>query len=164
MSNNNNLIAYGATKLMRLVIIYFSLLISKNFTTQIYMDKVLVNGENPPKLSNFIYLFMCIEVFCIAIFLALLYAVNDTFDLSVNISTLFQTLILPDMVMYYLFILVSGIIISQSMYSKKYFLYKDDGLRGIRALHDIVLKIAIFYSCIPLNFIVTGAIHMIKKL
>ena len=39
------------------------------------------------------------------------------------------------------------------MYSKKYFLYQDDGLRAIRALNSATLNIGSFLSLLPLFLI-----------
>jgi hypothetical protein len=161
---DNKILAFGITKIIRYVILYFSIIISKNFTTQIYMDKVLVNGENPPKLMNFVYLFVCVESICLAIFLALLYAVDDTFKLKLQVPKLMIEYVLPDFFIYIIFIMVSGMILSHIMYTKKYFLYKDDGLRGIRALSDIIMSLSAFYTSVPFNFIITGMVETIKKL
>ena len=44
-------------------------------------------------------------------------------------------------------------IVSNLMYSKKYFLYQDDGLRAIRALNSATLNIGSFLSLLPLFLI-----------
>ena len=41
------------------------------------------------------------------------------------------------------------IIITNTMYVKKYFLYQDDGLRAIRALNDLMFNVGAFVSIIP---------------
>ena len=42
------------------------------------------------------------------------------------------------------------LIISNMMYMKKYFLYKDDGLRAIRVLKVINFRVGVLMSLIPM--------------
>jgi hypothetical protein len=69
-----------------------------------------------------------------------------------------------DYVLYIISIVIHGVIIANVMYSKKYFLYKDDGLRAIRAYTEMLTQISLFNGLIPLNFFVSGAISMVGEL
>ena len=42
------------------------------------------------------------------------------------------------------------------MYDKKYFLYKDDGMRGIRALKEIMFNLSLVFTMVPFNYMVAG--------
>lgn len=164
MKDNNSMIVFVVFKVMRIVFSYVALLIAKNFTSQIYMEKVLVHGDNPPKLSNYIMLYMMTELLMSVIFLAMMYAADSAFELKLNENDAFTTYIIPDMIISTLFIVIVGMIVSNKMYEKKYFLYKDDGLRAIRALSEIMFSLSAFMLIIPFNFMTTGLIKEIKDM
>lgn len=146
-------------KVVRVILTYVSIIIAKNLTSQIYMDKVLVNQENPPSLANMLYLYLGIEAGLYGVLLLMVYLVGsiDTFGLKGVInSELYTKYILPDYICYLIVMVVLGLILSSKMYNKKYFLYKDDGLRGIRALSEILFLYSLINSIIPYNYIIMG--------
>lgn len=164
---NSNLIAiFFIVKVLRLVFTYASLLISKNWTSQVYMDKVLVNGENPPKLSNMIYLHLIIEFIFMAVLLALLYTAHSQgyLELITSKENIFSEFILPDYIISVIFIVLHSSIIANKMYNKKYFLYKDDGLRAIRALSEIIFSISLIICVIPWNYVVFGLLDVVQEI
>ena len=162
---DNIMMAFLGFKMMRVLFSYIALLIAKNFTAQIYMEKVLVHGDNPPKLSNYMILYMMVELLMSFIFIGILYAANSAFELELNDDKLdlFTGYIVPDMIMGTIMIMSIGMILSSKMYEKKYFLYKDDGLRAIRALSEIMFMISCVINIIPFNFLVSGVIYEIKQ-
>ncbi len=162
---NNLTVIIVLFKLMRIAFSYASLIIAKNFTAQIYMEKVLVNGENPPKLMNLIVLGMIVEFIMVAIFLSLLYAVVTQFELKVvtENSNIFIDYLIPDYIIGSVMTLLFGYIISNKMHDKKYFLYKDDGLRAIRALSELMFTISTINALIPWNYMVNGLKASLKK-
>ena len=156
--NNNVTVVFILFKIMRIAFNYAPLLIAKNFTAQIYMEKVLVNGENPPKLVNLIILSMVIEFIMVAIFLALLYAVVTQFELNVVTDNfnIFIEYLLPDYIVSVIITFLLGYVISNKMHEKKYFLYKDDGLRAIRALSELMFTLSTINTLVPWNYMIGG--------
>jgi len=144
-----------ATKLMRIMLSYVALTITTNYFVQVYMNKVLVNGENPPKLTNFVYMYAIIDGIVFAIISALLYSATGIIDMGVNSET-FTTTVLPDYMVASMLTALTGSIVASKMYDKKYFLYKDDGMRGIRALKDIMFSISTINAIVPWNYLVRG--------
>ena len=157
-SGNTTIIVFILFKFMRVAFSYASFLIAKNFTAQIYMEKVLVNGENPPDLVNLIILGFVVEFIMIAVFLALLYAVVTTFEMNVVTTNfnIFVEYLLPDYIICSIMTFVFGYFIAKKMHDKKYFLYKDDGLRAIRALSELMFTLSFINTLIPYNFMVNG--------
>ena len=165
-SMNNVLVIFVVFKIMRIGLSYASLLIARNFTAQIYMDKVLVQDENPPHLQNFIYLYGIIEFIMSIISLLTIYSLDAIFDLKIATSSvnIFAQYLIPDLIVSSALNIVLGLIIANKMYDKKYFLYKDDGLRAIRALTDIMTKISFVILLIPFNFIFKGIYSLVKDM
>ena len=153
MSVDPLVLLYGF-KTIRIATSYISATITSNFMAQVYMDKVLINQENPQNLTNFVLMFCIID----AIICALLLGV---FSLSVPLlfssDTLSMKNILPMLIQDYIGFIVllgiSGYIVATVMYNKKYFMYKDDGLRGIRALKDIVFCLSVLNGFVPYNLL-----------
>jgi hypothetical protein len=56
-----------------------------------------------------------------------------------------------------------GNIVANKMYQKKYFLYKDDGLRAIRALSEMLFTTSLLNTLVPYNFIIKGLFETIIK-
>ena len=73
-----------------------------------------------------------------------------------NTTTLNQFVLHYVITLAMIFILL--IIISNTMYTKKYFLYKDDGLRAIRALNDLMFQLGTFICVIPVFMVVNDDI------
>lgn len=157
---------YIGFKLLRIAFSYASLMIAKNFTAQIYMEKVLVNGENPPQLSNLLFLSIVFEFLMVVIFLALLYAVDSQFELNLSNehSNMFTEYILPDYIISTIMTFAYGSVVANKMYQKKYFLYKDDGLRAIRALSEIMFTTSLINTMVPWNFMVKGILETVVEI
>ena len=150
---------FFAVKIIRAVIAYISQAISKNMTSQVYLEKVLVKGENPPALTNQIFLALGFEVGLTILLVVLLYSAIKVLRLLPSLGNeLYLEYILLDLVLYVLLCLAIGTIIARTMFSKKYFLYKDDGLRAVRALCDMNVWINMILTLIPLNYIIRGSI------
>ena len=151
---------FAVMKIVKLGISYGALTIATNYTSQIYTEKVYVRQENPPKLVNMLLLYLGLEVLMTVIAMTALalminYATgNEDSEMLMSVATLFA----QDYVLYLISMVVHGIVVANIMYSKKYFLYKDDGLRAIRAYTDILTQYSMFNGLIPFNFFVDGVI------
>jgi hypothetical protein len=160
---------FAVMKLVKLVLSYVSIIIASNYTTQIYTEKVYVNQESPPKLINMLYLFIGIELIMSVIVLScigfMINFISQSNKLSVKLNILDVAVeFAQDYILYIISMLVCGAIIANTMYSKKYFLYKEDGLRGIRAFKKMLIELSLFNGLIPFNMFVKGIMSSISKL
>jgi hypothetical protein len=119
--------------------------ISKGFMTQIFVEKVYIRDENPQKLwiGNAITSILC--ALFIAVVIGFVYILNISEITEVNDLVP----IVVDMVMSLLITSLIGWIISSVMYKKKYFSYKDEGLRAIRAFNQMMRLISIVVFSVP---------------
>ena len=160
--DNNVLAIFAVMKVIKLALSYGALMIATNYTAQIYTEKVYVRQENPPKLANMLMLFLGIEILMTvvavtAVVLMINYASgNEDASMLMSVGTMFA----QDYVLYLISMVVHGIILANIMYSKKYFLYKDDGLRAIRAYSDVLTQYSMFNGVIPFNLFVDGVMSM----
>ena len=148
ISNNANDISiiYGFI-LIRIVILYISTYISSNIMNQIYSERVLINGSEPQPLYYQILIFLGIDLMLNAFLYAFIFGLSKSGVGNGNFiidSYRFQYTIS-------LFIIsVLSYLVSTIMYNKKYFLYKDDGLRAIRALQLIMFRCGTFLTLLPI--------------
>jgi len=133
-------------KLLKVATVYISANICSNFMAQVYMDKVLVNQENPQPLTNFVFMYLLIDCIMTVVVVSIFFIVSSLAGLSTGDSI---TLIIQDSAWFLAIIGVVGFIIASTMHNKKYFMYKDDGLRAIRALKDIMFQIGAFLAIFP---------------
>lgn len=151
-------------KLFRTALLYVSNVVSKNFTSQIYLDKVLVKGEAPPKLINQVMLAALLEFVMFVILLGIFYGVNEMLGLFPNMPKgAFSSYLLFDFIFYIVLVFSIGSIVADMMYRKKYFLYKDDGLRAIRALSELMVAISLLLTAIPFNFLLFGIVAELRR-
>jgi hypothetical protein len=118
--------------------------------SQIYTENVLVNNSDPPSLTNLILLFLMIDIILNFIIILILF-------LLLKINVIDQKVLKTFVLEYILILIVMTIplyFIASIMYSKKYFLYKDDGLRGIRALKQICLLFIFIYYSLPFGYFI----------
>tara|TARA_B100000029_G_C17204176_1_gene825572 strand:- start:103 stop:696 length:594 start_codon:yes stop_codon:yes gene_type:complete len=144
---------------IRVFLLYLSTNISSNIMNQIYTERVLINGEQPPKLVFQVYLFVVVDIIFNIFLIAFVWG-------TLNLTGKAETNILNKFVLHYVItlviIMVSLLIITHTMYVKKYFLYQDDGLRAIRALNNIMFNLGGFISVLPF-FMFVDDINFMSK-
>lgn len=157
---------FAVMKVIKLALSFAAITIASNYTSQIYTEKVYVRHENPPPLVNMLFLFLGIELLMtvvsmttIGLLIKNMMSASKSVDIS-NIAVQFA----QDYVLYLISMTVHGTIVANIMYSKKFFLYKDDGLRAIRAYTDILTEMSMFNGVIPFNMFVSGILDTLSKL
>ncbi len=141
---------YFIPKLIRLMTAYISINIATNYMSQIYTENVLINNTDPPSLTNLVIIFIMIDILINAIIFALLWFAKTPLGLDDNVFKIY----LVEYIIIIFAILIQLYFISTIMYSKKYFLYKDDGLKGIRALRSIFYIFIILYYLMPFGWLI----------
>lgn len=136
---------YGL-KVLKVGSVYISANISANYMSQVYMEKVLVNQENPQPLVNFIWMFLLVDIIITVFILAITY-IAGTF-INSNMSKVINLMIF-DTTVTLMNIAIFGSVVATIMNNKKFFMYKDDGLRAIRALKEIMTYFGIIFCLLP---------------
>lgn len=157
---------FAAMKVIKLALSIAAITIASNYTSQIYTEKVYVRHENPPLLVNMLFLFLGIEILITVISMTTIgLLVNTMMTLKEGVDlSMIAVQFAQDYVLYLISMAVHGSIIANIMYSKKFFLYKDDGLRAIRAYTDILTQMSLFNGIIPFNMFVSGIMDTMSKI
>ena len=129
---------------VRLLLLYLSTTMSSNIMTQIYTERVLINGEEPPVLYYQIILFLAIDLVLNILLMGVIHGIATATD-GGNILEKYGMQYVVSLIL----ITVLSMLVSNTMYRKKYFLYKDDGLRAVRALSEIVFRLGCLISVVP---------------
>lgn len=145
VSSNQDIIIYVAI-LIRIGVLYLSSRVSSNIMSQIYTEKVLLRGEEPPSLTYQLFLFVLIDFFLSLIIILFIYMIStqESSDGSSLIAKFIKQYFISLIILFTIIYVISNV-----MYRKKYFLYKDDGLRAVRALDDLIFNIGMFIMLIP---------------
>ncbi len=151
--NKLNMPLYGSILILRFITVFISISVATNVMSQIYIENVLVNDLDPPPLSQFVWTFALCNI-CAAV---LIYGVVMTLRTIIDVSNYTVATSLIEHCLMLILALIILFAISSTMYSKKYFLYKDDGLRAIRALSKISKSILGLIFIIPIGLAVKGS-------
>lgn len=143
---------YVLAKGVQLGLSILALTMATGYQSQIYVEKVFINDENPPKLFMMNLVASALQVMFGVILILLMYMAK-TLDL-INASSISAFAL--DVFGTSLVIFLIGTTIAEVMYTKKYFSYKDEGLRAIRAYKDMMLYITIIGNCIPFGIFFMG--------
>jgi hypothetical protein len=139
-------------KVLQASLTYLAASITSNYMSQVYIDKVLVNQENPPGLHNFVLLFVFLNFILMIISSVIVYIIMVMF-LPENVRSVVGTNILVDYITSTIITMLFGLMVTHTMQNKKFFLYKDDGLRAIRALKEIMTMTNVCTSLIPFHLL-----------
>lgn len=148
----NTGILYGI-KLVRLVLMYSAISIGIRLSEAEYVEKVYGKGEKPPSLISIV---LTIGAF-IAVFDALLIAMmRSTGDIGSKGGLLgainFRRYVMFESMIYTVFVLSVGYWVLTLAARKKYFNYKMDGMRALRASKEILMAMVVPFSVTPVFF------------
>jgi hypothetical protein len=139
-------------KALRIALFYVSLMLATKIFEEMYMKVVYTENKDPPSLFTFVFIFLAFDFgFCLFIYVILLlikyifYTPNSTFI----IDTQLLIKILIDYIISTLLIFILSLIICNIIQKKKYFRYKLEGPRAIRACHELLFGCSIVIFLIP---------------
>lgn len=143
-NKNLNMVVLLIGKVVLYIMSYFSLVITTNYMSNVYINDTLIERKKAPSLINYGLMYIFINLILNSFTYFILVFLKNNFEINISTYT-----ILIDIIIY---IIVSGfivLILSYTMQSKKFFLYEDDGLRANRAIKDIMMMINIGLVMIP---------------
>jgi len=146
-------------KAMRLLTVWFTLLIATRTFQNYYADLVYTRDEAPPNPALFVLLIVALDAAMQAVFLVVLAVVmralkthDNDFPIDVALLSAWSVDALASTAAVALLALVIGEVIR----NKKYFRYKYEGERGIRAMREMVYYIYCVMVPVPFYKLVQG--------
>jgi hypothetical protein len=137
------MLIYGL-KLLRLLIAWFALRVAGKVFQNMYDDRVYSRDDRPPEPIMFVAMFMGVDLALNVVVAAVLIFVKHLFktvDNEFPIDRHMLTLWGFDYLLSSLVVFAVAVIIGQVIKRKKYFRYKYEGDRGIRAMQQMVMYV-----------------------
>jgi hypothetical protein len=139
-------------KALRILFAYVALFLTTRMFVPIYEDIVYDAKKDPPGLWRFMLIYLAFDVSLNVFLLVLLFLLKYLFKTDDNTFIVDSALIgnfLMDYVVGMFMIMVIGVLVGRVIIMKKYFKYKYEGVRAIRAFESIVFWIAVVNILIP---------------
>jgi hypothetical protein len=145
-------------KILRIISFRFSMNMATNIFLQKYESIVYDKKQIPPSLVSYMFMFLAFDLF-FNVFLLISLGLcgflfktdNNAFPIDKYLFTKFGF----DYVISTTVILLIGMFVGKIVKDKKYFRYKTEGERGIRAFEEIMKSIASIITALPLFLVVS---------
>jgi hypothetical protein len=136
-------------KVLRIALVWVSAYFAAKTIQDSYIDKVFMKESEPPSLVNMVYTFVMFQaifsVITIGIVATVLYVTSPSTEtvMTFAMASLFD--------MFVELIVCGGVLffVARTMEKKKFFNYRYEGLRAIRALRSLMTKISWVTMTIP---------------
>jgi len=140
-------------KVLRFLTLIFAMYAAQKIFSQHYVSQVYAEKKQAPSLTKLLLMALSIDAFLQLVITALLVVAsvmlkrreNDTFVLD----DAFIYLSLKEYILSTLLILVCGSIVAHIMVTKRYFNYRNDGLKVIRGFSEIMIGINFVATLVP---------------
>ena len=145
-------------KALRIISFQFSMNMATNIFLQKYESVVYDQKQVPPTLISYMFMFLAFDLFFNTFMLVSLGLCGFLFKTDNNafpIDKYFFTKFGFDYVISTTVILLIGMLVGRIVRDKKYFRYKTEGERGIRAFEEIMKSIASIITALPLFLVVS---------
>lgn len=144
-------ILYGI-KLFRLLLMYCAITIGGRIMEAEYVEKVYGKGEKPPNPWTVLLTIAVFITMFDALLIALIRVAGDIGVIVTRNNAEFRKYVMLESAIYTAFVLSIGYYVMTLVARKKYFNYKMDGLRALRAMREIVMAIIVPFSVTPVFF------------
>lgn len=146
-------------KVVRLLSAWYALRVAGKYFQKMYDSQVYKYENDPPSLWNFIGIFILVDVIINALLLGTIFGINIFLSDS-NGDTLIDGIVLKAITLDYVMVMTMVIIISgiigYVIKNKKYFRYKYEGDRGIRAMQKMIMNVYFVIVLVPFFRLVIG--------
>ena len=149
---DSKFIAIYVLKIVHYLVLLGALFLTEKLFSEMYMKRVYAENSDPPDILVMLGIFLAIDagfmLFLITILLLLMYIFKTDSDSSIFNGNLIKSF-LGDFALFISVVAIISAIIGHVIQQKRYFRYKTEGLRGIRAYKDIIAAIAGIITLVP---------------
>lgn len=141
-----------AIKIIRCFFNYVSFFITTRIFTPIYEQYVYDKKQNPPSLSLYLLIFLILDfslnTFLVVVLLLLKFmfkSESNTFPIDYNLLIMYGV----DYASCTSITIILGLLLGNVIKNKRYFAYKYEGLRGIRAFESMMWRVSAIINIVP---------------
>lgn len=142
---------------IRILFTYIALFLTTRVFSPIYEEVVYDQKKSPPGLWKYLFIFLGFDIAFNSFLVVVLFLLQFLFKTDNNSFLVDKYLFnkyLVDYAVSMVVVLVIGALISKVMMDKKYFKYKYEGLRAIRAYESMLFYVALAVYSFPFFMIV----------
>lgn len=139
-------------KIVHYSLMLLSFYLAEKIFNEMYMKAVYGKGGDPPDILTYVGIFLGLDLAMMLFMMAVLVMVMYLFKSPGNTFIINGRLLKSFMVDYVIsivLIMLIGIIVGMTIQKKRYFRYKTEGLRGIRALKEMMMSISAIIIVMP---------------
>ena len=151
ITDQETIILYGL-KALHLAVAWVALIISSRTFQGYYRQRVYVNNDPPPHPALFVAMFLALDLAAHAVIAVLVNLSKHVWDIDTSVVQAWAI----DFTIVTSIVALIAIVMSQLIYSKRYFRYKYEGERGIRALQELVFAVCCVAVPIPMYRLTFG--------
>jgi hypothetical protein len=137
-------------KVLRACVTYLSAWLAAKLLENAYTENVYMKKIAPPALVGIVNWFVMFDLLAAGVIVATVAATMRMTTLPAATVAAFCTLSAADVLMEKTYLFVALMIVSAQVQSKKYFNYRYEGLRAVRAMRSIAFQVGAFTSLTPL--------------
>ena len=137
-------------KILRIILVYFALLVASRIQESNYVTDVYGRNKDPPSLDAMVLQVVIAMVVFDIVFIAVLTQVDSRVSVS-GLGDLVRY-VRSESLAYTLLVCATGFVISRIVTTKRYFNYRENGLRAIRATREIIFSVVFPISAAPMFF------------
>ena len=137
---------------IRILFTYIALFLSTRVFSPIYEEQVYDKKEQPPSLAKYLLIFLAFDISFNVFLVVLLFLLKFLFKSDDNafiIDNYVFTKYFTDYMFSIVILLAISYMIGQVIMEKKYFKYRYEGLRAIRAFESAMFKMSIIVYLVP---------------
>ena len=126
--------------------------LTEKIFTEMYMKKVFAENKEPPSILTMVGIFLAFYVVILMVFATILLLLDKIVNAALDdfiINGRVLTAFFMDTVLFIIVLSICLITIGSIMQLKRYFRYKTEGLRAIRAFKTIIIYLALILIFIP---------------
>jgi hypothetical protein len=149
---DSRFIALYVLKVGHLFGLVLAIFLSEKLFSELYMKKLYAENIDPPNILIMLAIFIALDVGIIMFIVTILFLFKYIFEKPADnfiISTHLIITFLKDYGAFMLLLSIMALIIGQILQKKKYFRYKTEGLRAIRAYKELIITIGAVLILIP---------------
>ena len=142
---------------LRILFNYISLFLATRVFTPIYEQAVYDNKANPPALTKYLLIFLGFDLAFnafLVVALTLLWFIFKTAENTFPVDKFLFTKYGYDYAISMVIIIILSWLISRIITEKKYFKYKYEGTRAIRAFEKMVFNVGVIINLLPFFWLV----------
>ncbi len=141
---------------LRILLMYIALFLATRIFIPMYEQAVYDNKSNPPSLLKYMAIFLAFDIAFNSFLVVALFLLMFIFKSSDNVfpidKYLFQKYLM-DYIVSTTVLLIFSFLVSRVITKKKYFKYKYEGARAIRALENIMFQMGVIILLVPFFWI-----------